>query len=77
MGTSAGQALMDKLDKMDGIDLEVSGTMSNTDCTLLTKEDARLLEYIWKSKTGKEKLATINWPAFGESFISEYGETRV
>jgi hypothetical protein len=36
-----------------------------------------LLEEICKSKAGKEKGATINWPAFGESPISEYVEKRV
>jgi hypothetical protein len=32
MGPSAGKNLMDKLDQMEGLYLEVSGTMSNTDC---------------------------------------------
>jgi hypothetical protein len=36
-----------------------------------------LLEEIRNSKAGKEKGATINWPALGESPISEYGEKRV
>jgi hypothetical protein len=35
---------MDKLDQMEGLDLEVSGTISNTDCAPPTYEDARLLE---------------------------------
>jgi hypothetical protein len=35
------------------------------------------LEDIRNSKAGKEKGATINWPAFGESRIYEYGEKRV
>jgi hypothetical protein len=74
MGPSAIQILVEKLDQMEGLDLEVSGTMSNTDCAPLTEEDARLLEQIWNRKAGKEKGATINWPAFGESPISEYGE---
>jgi hypothetical protein len=74
MGTSAGQTLMDKLDQMEGLDLEVSGTMSNTDCSPPTEEDDRLLEDIRNSKAGKEKGATIKWPAFGESPIFEYGE---
>jgi hypothetical protein len=52
-GPSAGKTLMDNLDKMEGIDMEVSGTMSNTDCALSTEEDAWLLEEIWKSKAGK------------------------
>jgi hypothetical protein len=73
MGPSAGQTLMEKLDQMEGLDLEVSGTMSNTDCAPPTEEDARLLEEIRNSKAGKEKGATINWPAFGESHIFEYG----
>jgi hypothetical protein len=60
MGPLAGQTLMDKLDNMEGIYLEVSGTMSNTDCALTTEEYAQLLEEIWKSKSGKEKGATIN-----------------
>jgi hypothetical protein len=34
--------------------------MSNTDCALTTEEYAQLLEEIWKSKSGKEKGATIN-----------------
>jgi hypothetical protein len=54
---------------MEGLDLEVLGTMSNTDCSPPTEEDVRLLEEIWNSKAGKEKGATINWPAFGESPI--------
>jgi hypothetical protein len=49
---------MDKLDKMEGIYLEVLGTTSNTDCALPTEEDARLLEEIRKSKAGKVKGAT-------------------
>jgi hypothetical protein len=73
MGPSSRQTLMEKLDQMEGLDLEVSGTMSNTDCAPPTEEDARLLEEIWNSKSGQEKGATINWPAFGESPISEYG----
>jgi hypothetical protein len=77
MGPSAGQTLMEKLDQMEGLDLEVSGTMSNIDCSPPTKEDARLLEEIRNSKAGKEKGATINWPEFGESPAFEYGEKRV
>jgi hypothetical protein len=73
MGSSSGQTLMDKLDKMEGLDLEVSGKMSNTYCVPPTEEDAWLLEEIQNSKAGMEKGATINWPAFGESPISEYG----
>jgi hypothetical protein len=72
MGPSAGQTLMENLDQMEELDLEVSGTMSTTDCSPLTEEDARLLEEIRNSKAGKEKGATINWPAFGESPIFEY-----
>jgi hypothetical protein len=53
MGPSAGQTFKDKLDKMDGIDVQVSGTMSNTDCALPTEEDAQLLEDIRKSRAGK------------------------
>jgi hypothetical protein len=77
MRPSAVNTLMDKLGKMNGIDMEVSGTMSNTDCALPTEEDDRLLENIRKSKAGKGKGATINWSAFSESPISEYGEKRV
>jgi hypothetical protein len=51
--------------------------MSNTDCAPLTEEDARMLEEIRNRKAGKEKGATVNWPAFGESPIYEYGENRV
>jgi hypothetical protein len=58
---------------VEGLDLEVSGTMSNTDCAPPTEEGARLLEDIQNSKAGKEKGATMNWPAFGESPIFEYG----
>jgi hypothetical protein len=60
MVPSARQTLMEKLDKMEGLDLEVSGTIYNTDCSPPTEEDARLLEEIRNSKTGKEKGATIN-----------------
>jgi hypothetical protein len=77
MGPSSGQTLMEKLNKMEGLDLEVSGKMSNTECAPPTEEDARLLEEIRNSKAGKEKGATIKWPAFGESPISEYGGKRV
>jgi hypothetical protein len=77
MGPPSGQTMMDKLDNMDGIDLEVSGTLSNTDCVLPTEEYSQLLEEIRKTKTGKENGATINWPVFGESPISEYGEKRI
>jgi hypothetical protein len=51
--------------------------MSNTDCAPPTEEDARLLGDIRNSKAGKEKGATINWPAFGESPIYEYGKKRI
>jgi hypothetical protein len=67
MGTSARQTLMEKLDQMEGLHMEVSGTMSNINCAPPTEEDDRLLEDIRNIKTGKEKEATINWPAFGES----------
>jgi hypothetical protein len=77
MGPSVGHTLMEKLDQMEGLDLEVLGTMPNTDCAPLTEEDARLLEEIRNSKTGNEKGATINWPAFGESPIYEYGKHSV
>jgi hypothetical protein len=73
MGPSDKHTLMDKLDKMDVLYLEVSGAMSNIDCAIPTEEDDRLLEEIRKIKAGKEKRATINWPAFSESPISEYG----
>jgi hypothetical protein len=75
-GPSAGQTLMEKLDKMEGLDLEVSGKMS-TYYAPPTNEDARMLEELRNSKAGKEKGDTINWPAFGDSPISEYGEKRV
>jgi hypothetical protein len=77
MGPSAVQTLMEKLDQIEGLDMEVSGTMSNTDCASPTEEDTRLLEDIRNSKAGKEKGATIHWPAFGESPIYEYVEKRV
>jgi hypothetical protein len=51
--------------------------MSNTDCTPPADEYARMLEVIWNSKAGKEKGATINWPAFGEYPIYEYGGKRI
>jgi hypothetical protein len=53
MGLSVGQTLIYKLDQMKGLDLEVLSTMSNTYCAPPTEEDARLLEEIWNSKTGK------------------------
>jgi hypothetical protein len=77
MGPSSGQTLMEKLDQMEGLNLEVSGKMSNTDCAPPTEEDARLLEDIWNSKARKarkENGAAINWPPFGESPIYEYWE---
>jgi hypothetical protein len=37
MGSSAGQAMMEKLDKTEGIDMEFSGNMSNTDYALPTE----------------------------------------
>jgi hypothetical protein len=77
MGPSAGHILMEKLDQMEGLDLEVNRTMSNIDCAPPTEEYARLLEDIRSSKAGKEKGTTINWPAFCESPIYEYGEKRV
>jgi hypothetical protein len=76
MVQSAGQTLIEKLDNMEGLYFEVSGTLSNTDCALLTEEDSQLLEESLKSKAGKEKGETINWPAFGKSPISEYGDKR-
>jgi hypothetical protein len=72
MGLSTGQILMDKPDRMEELDLEVSGTMSNTCGVLPTDEDAWLLEEIRNSMGVKEKVATIDWPEFGESPISEY-----
>jgi hypothetical protein len=71
MGTSARQTLMEKLDQVEGLDLEVSGTMSNTDYAPPTEEDARLLEKNRNSKAGREKGSTIQWSAFVESHISE------
>jgi hypothetical protein len=65
IGPSSVQTLMEKLDQMEGLDLEVSWKMSNTDCAPPTEEDT-----IRNRKAGKEKGATINWPAFGESPIS-------
>jgi hypothetical protein len=50
--------------------------MSNIYCSPPTEEDARLLGEIRYSKAGKEKGATVNWPAFGESPIYEYGGKR-
>jgi hypothetical protein len=47
MGPSAGQTMIEKLDQMEGLYLEVSGTMSNTYCAPTTEEDARILEEIW------------------------------
>jgi hypothetical protein len=73
MGPPVGQNLVKKLDKLDGLDLEVSGTMSNADYAPPTEKYYRLLEDIRNSKSGKEKGITINWPAFGYSPISEYG----
>jgi hypothetical protein len=60
MGPSAGQNLLENLDNMDGLDMEVSGTTSNTDGAPPTEEDARMLEEIRNSKARKEKGATIN-----------------
>jgi hypothetical protein len=69
--------LMEKFDQMEGLYMEVSGIMSNTDCAPPTQEDVRLLEEFQNSKVLKEKGAPINWPAFGESPIYEYGGKRV
>jgi hypothetical protein len=69
MGPSARQTLMEKLDQMEGLYVEVSGTLYNTYCAPPTEEDARLLEDIRNSKAGKEKGATINRPAFCDSLI--------
>jgi hypothetical protein len=77
MGPPYGHTLTEKLDKKEGIDLEVSGIKRNTDCALPTEEDAQLLEEIQKSKAGKEKGAAINWLVFGESPISGYGNKMV
>jgi hypothetical protein len=74
IGPSTGQTLMEKLDQIEGLDLEVLGAMSNTYCAPPTKEYARLLEDIRNSKAGKKKGATITWPAFVESPIYKYGE---
>jgi hypothetical protein len=68
---------MGKLNKMDGLDMEVSGTTSNTYCAPPTEEDARLLEENRISKFGKKKEATINWHAFFGSPIYDYGVKRL
>jgi hypothetical protein len=59
-GPSSVQTLMEKLYQMEGLDLEVSGTMSNTYYAPTTEEDDRLLEEIRNSTAGKEKGATID-----------------
>jgi hypothetical protein len=69
--------MMDKLDKMDGLDMEVSGTMSKKYCEPPTDEDARLLEENQNRKFGNKKEATINSHAFRESTNYEYGVKRV
>jgi hypothetical protein len=53
MGPPSGHTLMDKLDKMEGLYMEVSGKISNTDCAPLTKEDYMLLEEICNSNSGQ------------------------
>jgi hypothetical protein len=55
IGPSSGPTMMDKIDKMEGLDLLVSGTMYNTDCAPPTEEDAGLMEEIRNSKAGKGK----------------------
>jgi hypothetical protein len=53
MVPSSGQTLMEKLDQMEGLDLELLVTMSNTDSAPPNEEDDGLLEEIWNSKAGK------------------------
>jgi hypothetical protein len=46
MGPSPDQTLMDHLDKIEGVDFEVSGTIGNRDCTIPMTEDADILDDI-------------------------------
>jgi hypothetical protein len=46
MGPSPNQTLMDQLDKIEGVDFEVSGTLGNIYCTIPTTEDTEILDEI-------------------------------
>jgi hypothetical protein len=67
VGPSTDQNLMEHLNKIDDLDLEVSGTLDNTDCTIPTPEDAEILEEIRNSRTGNDKGKTVNWPSFSDT----------
>jgi hypothetical protein len=63
MGPSPDQNLMDQLDKIEGVDFEVSGTLGTTDCTIPTIEDAEILDEIRNSGAGNDKGTPLNWPS--------------
>jgi hypothetical protein len=68
---SSDQTLIDQLDTIEGVDFEVSETLGNTDCTILTAEDAEILDDIRNKGTGNDKGTTLNCPSFSETPISE------
>jgi hypothetical protein len=55
MGPSAGQTLMEKIDQMEGLDMELSGTMSNTDCAPPTEEDAMMLKISGRARQERKR----------------------
>ena len=54
-----------------------TGTISNTDCAVPTSDDLDILKEVRDSKSGREKGAAINWPAFSDEPISEYSNKHV
>jgi hypothetical protein len=54
-----------------------TGTLANTACAIPTSDDVEILKELRGGESGREKGASINWPAFSEEPISEYSNKRV
>jgi hypothetical protein len=69
LGPSPDQTRMEHLDKIEYLDLEVSGTLDNTDFTIPKTEDDEILEEIRNIRAGYDEGTTIKWPSFSETPI--------
>jgi hypothetical protein len=77
LGPSLDQTTMDQIDKIEGVDVELSGTLGNTDCTIPTPEDADILDEIQNSHAGNDKGTYIKWPSFNETPVSQYSDNII
>ena len=76
MGPSVAQTLMSDIPNVEA-DYEMSGSLLNLNIQHPTLNDRKILSEIKNATKGSNKNIVVNWPAFSDKPISEYGNKKV